>query len=206
MPARRTSAKGAARREQILATALRVIGEQGFRAATLRGIARAAGMETAHVLYYFGSREGLLREVIERWDAGATATAAAAGGADALEVYAAAVRRNLSVRGAMHLHLSFAAEAVDADHAAHTFFRDRFARTERGIADALCAGQEAGLVRADLDPARAARLLVALADGLQLQSLMDTDLDVRADIDAALDDLFTGGKRVPLVPTHDEPR
>lgn len=182
-----SSAKGVARREEILAAAFRVIAERGYRGSTLRGIARELGLEPAHVLYYFDSREDLLREVIERWDADSADLADTDD--DALGLYTAAIRRNLRIRGIVHLYLAFATEAVDADHPAHAFFAERFTRVTELLATALRRGQSAGQIRSDVDPDRSARMLIALADGLQLQALMDPTIDAPGDLELAIGEL-----------------
>jgi AcrR family transcriptional regulator len=196
MPAQGTYAKGTARREEILNTALDVISTTGYHRASLRAIGRELGIEPAHILYYFGSRENLLREVITRW--GEHSHALNADDADALEVYVRAIRKNLTIRGVVHLYLAFATEAVDQDHPAHSFFRDRFEHLAQELAATLERGIEQGIVRPELDPGRTARLLIALADGLQLQSLLDVDMDVPGDLEFAIDDLFVKGRRLPI--------
>lgn len=205
MPSRGTYAKGSARREEILATALRVIAEKGYHRATLRGIGRELGIEPAHILYYFESREDLLREVVERWDAGSLADAGS--GADSIEVFVSAIRHNLEIRGIVHLYLSFATEAIEAGHPAHEFFRSRFARATEELAATLRAGQQEGLVRAEIDAVRSARLIIAMADGLQLQSLIDPAIDAPSDLEAAIDDLFVARHRVAIDrPSQLDPR
>jgi AcrR family transcriptional regulator len=196
VPARGTSEKGSARREEILTTALRVISERGYHGTTLRGIGRELGVEPAHLLYYFTSREDLLREVIQRWDAGSFAVAGE--GADSLEVFSGAIAHNVEIRGVLHLYLGFAAEAVDPQHPAHAFFRDRFAVNVAELAAAIRTGQQEGSVLPELHPERTARMLMALADGLQLQALMDPAVDAPAELDAALDALFVDGVRRPI--------
>jgi AcrR family transcriptional regulator len=56
---------GEDRREQIIDTALRVFAEKGFARATNRDIARAAGITTGLIYYYFKSKEDLLRSALE---------------------------------------------------------------------------------------------------------------------------------------------
>ncbi|MFC4912148.1 TetR family transcriptional regulator [Actinomadura gamaensis] len=46
-------------REQILAAAREMFADKGFDGASLRGIARAAGVDPALVHHYFGSKEGV---------------------------------------------------------------------------------------------------------------------------------------------------
>ena len=110
-------AKGAARREAILSTATEVLARDGYRSTSLRAVARTLGLEPAHILYYFDSREDLLQNVIERWDAEAIASI---GGEpapeDTLDVYVELIRRNLEIPGLIHLYLIFAAEAAQSEH------------------------------------------------------------------------------------------
>ena len=53
-------------RERILDVAERLFGERGFPATPLRDITAEAGVNIASVNYHFGSKEGLLAEVLER--------------------------------------------------------------------------------------------------------------------------------------------
>lgn len=53
-------------REKILDTAERIFAEQGFDACSIRALTSQAGVNLASVHYHFGSKEGLIREVLER--------------------------------------------------------------------------------------------------------------------------------------------
>ena len=53
-------------REGLLDTAERLFAEGGVAATSVRAITSAAGANVAAINYYFGSREGLLRELISR--------------------------------------------------------------------------------------------------------------------------------------------
>ncbi len=180
-------AKGAARREAILSTATEVLARDGYRSTSLRAVARTLGLEPAHILYYFDSREDLLQNVIERWDAEAIASI---GGEpapeDTLDVYVELIRRNLEIPGLIHLYLIFAAEAAQSEHPSHQFFRDRFERVRRLLSRAIAFEQGAGLIDRAIDADRAARALIAVADGVQLQALVDPSIDAPADLAATI--------------------
>jgi len=181
------SPKGIARREQILQTATATLAVDGYRNSSLRGIARALGVEPAHILYYFESREELLQAVVERWDDDAIA---AVGGAvdarTALDFYVATVQHNLEIPGIVHLYLTLAAEAVHPGHSAHQFFLDRFHRARGLLADGIRFEQAAGAIDAAYDADFEARTLIALADGLQLQALVDPAVDAPGDLALAI--------------------
>ncbi|WP_179381459.1 TetR family transcriptional regulator C-terminal domain-containing protein [Jannaschia marina] len=53
------------RRAQILDAGLEVFSADGFRGATLDGIARAAGLSKPNLLYYFPSKEAIYRELLD---------------------------------------------------------------------------------------------------------------------------------------------
>ncbi len=53
------------RRREIVEAAMRVFAEQGF-SAPLEAVAREAGVSKSLVLWYFGSKSALLREVVEK--------------------------------------------------------------------------------------------------------------------------------------------
>jgi AcrR family transcriptional regulator len=53
-------------RAAIIEAALRLFRETGYEAATMRAIAREAGVSTGNAYYYFGSKEELIREFYAR--------------------------------------------------------------------------------------------------------------------------------------------
>ncbi|PPF47205.1 TetR family transcriptional regulator [Pseudoclavibacter sp. AY1F1] len=202
MPARGTYARGAKRREEILGVALATLAERGYHATSLRGIARTLDIDPAHIGYYFGSREGLLREVIERWDADLHERTQ---GLDQFEVLLDALRFNAGVRGIVHLYLSFAAEAAQETHSAHAYFITRFEGHAARTAETILEGQKQGLVRATVDAGDAARRIIAIADGIQMQWLLDPSLDTPALLGATIDDLFVTGTRTRVRPASSSP-
>src|SRR5712664_2603 len=52
--------KSEAKRAQILSTALELFRKQGFEAATMRDIARSAGVATGATYYYFDSKDAIV--------------------------------------------------------------------------------------------------------------------------------------------------
>ncbi len=80
--------RGEAARRRILAAATRAFAEHGFKAATTRGIAEAAGVNLPALKYYFGGKQGLYlacadeiaRRYEERMRGPATAAAEALAG------------------------------------------------------------------------------------------------------------------------------
>lgn len=178
--------KGEERREEILQAAFDVLSRDGYKKTSLGQIGRAIGLDSAHILYYFSSREALLQEVLQRWDASNTA---ALEGADAFSAWIEAVRRNETRRGIVQLYTAFAIEAADPAHPAHEYFRDHYATTQRKLADELRRRQIEGLIDQSIDPHGTAGLLISLSDGLQLRWLIDPTIDMAAALRAAIDSL-----------------
>jgi hypothetical protein len=79
---------------------------------------------------------------------------------------------NTTRRGIVELFTVLSAEATAADHPAHGWFRERYARITAELENAYAQAQAAGDLRRDLDPPVASRQLVALMDGLQVQWLL----------------------------------
>ena len=177
-------AKGAAKRDEILVGLMDKIARQELRNPSLREIGRSLGIQPAHILYYFGSREELLQAVIMRWDENAKKKNP--GGDLTLDRFASQIERNLAIPGIVHLYLAFAAEAVDPAHPAHDYFRDRFLRVRASLAERIRKEQDLGTIAPGLDPDAEARQLIALADGLQLQSLVDPEVNAANDLAAAI--------------------
>jgi len=61
-------AKGVAKREEILQTALEIIARDGYSGATVKQIADAVGLSQNGLLHYFGSKDALFTEVLRQRD------------------------------------------------------------------------------------------------------------------------------------------
>ncbi|WP_283133195.1 TetR/AcrR family transcriptional regulator [Rhizohabitans arisaemae] len=57
--------RGSSTRDRLIDSAVRLFGEKGFEATSLRAVTDAADSNVAAVNYHFGSKEGLLRAVID---------------------------------------------------------------------------------------------------------------------------------------------
>lgn len=183
-------AKGQERRDDILRAAVEVISRDGYRGASLSQIGRSIGIDSAHIIYYFSSREALLQEVLRIWDEG---NAAQAAGADIFTWMVEAARRNTKTPGLVQLYTAFAAEAADPAHPAHDFFRARFTALQGYIADEIRKRQAAGVVARALDADHAAMMLIAQSDGLQVRWLVDRSIDMAAALATEINLLLGNG-------------
>ncbi|MFB7330963.1 TetR/AcrR family transcriptional regulator [Streptomyces adustus] len=184
MARRGSYAKGIAKREEILDTALDIVARVGYSRATVRELAQAVGLSQTGLLHYFGTKEQLFVEILRRRDEvdrrlleepfGSAADASP----DLGRVFTALVRHNAEVPGLTQLFSRFASEATEPGHPAHAYFRDRYATARDLVAELVRDRQTAGALPVGLDPDRLAGLLFALIDGLQTQWMYDPEIDM----------------------------
>jgi AcrR family transcriptional regulator len=191
------------RRTAIAESVWRLTARAGIEAVTMRHVATDAGMSLGQLQHYFTSKDELLsfayQLVTERVAARTSLRDHPATDEepeprtvirDALvELLPLDEQRTLEA----HVGLAYLARAAVAPAmAAH--LRKTHADLEDLIVDQLRRGQRRGTVPVDLDPARAARTLLAVLDGLTAHVLIGhhTPADAEHALDTHLDELFTG--------------
>lgn len=187
MARRGSYAKGVARREEILESALDVIATKGYQSASLKQIAEVVGVTPAALLHYFGSKEELFTEVLRKRDEHEGRDPQQLDPGEAKTVFLEVVRRNTRTPGVVELFSRLSVDAVDPQHPAHQFFLDRSERLRETIAQSFEADGER---RAVLDPETTARVVQAVADGLQLQWMIDPSVDMPGIVESLLDVLY----------------
>ena len=151
--------------DTILDAAERLFSAHGFERTTVQAIGRAVEASPGLIYYYFGSKAGLYRAVLERLLGGLARRGLAEVSVDAdpadairalVRVQAEAVLRH------PHLGRLVARELVDHQaHHAEPLVRDVLAHLFDRLAGVIGAGQSAGRFRPDLDPRLAAISTVA---------------------------------------------
>lgn len=185
MPEKRGYAKGIAKREEILARALEVFAEKGYRKASLREIADSVGLSQAGLLHHFSSKEELFAEVLRKRDeVDSSAQGLGDDGTATLDGLVGIVRHNAQVPGLVQLYATISAEAADPEHPGHDYFVSRYEQIVGGLERYVRAEQEAGRIRTAADPRTLARLAVAVADGMQVQWMLDPSADMAEAIEA----------------------
>jgi AcrR family transcriptional regulator len=179
MPRPARYAKGLAKREEILTTALDVIARTGYRGTSVKELANAVGLSQAGLLHYFASKEELFAEILAKRDA-VNEDAVGERGEPALDGLVSIVRHNADVPGLVQLYAQFSIEASDPGHPSHEVFVERYARVREMLAADIAARQEAGTLPSSLEATTVASLLIAAADGLQTQWLLDPEVDMAA--------------------------
>jgi AcrR family transcriptional regulator len=176
-------AKTAERRRTILATALEVFAESGFRGASVREIANRVGMTDTGVLHHFGGKGNLLLEVVKQKE---DEDAGAIGDPYRRDL----VAKNGTRGGTVRLFTTLSAEATDPEHPAHEHFVNRYERVRALAAGRLATESAGGGIPATVDPDIAARLMLAVMDGLQIQWLLDPSLEMETAYNDFIDHYF----------------
>ncbi|CAH0211369.1 HTH-type transcriptional regulator MtrR [Microbacterium oxydans] len=186
MARRGSYAKGVARREEILESALEVIGRKGYQNASLKEIAEVVGVTPAALLHYFGSKEELFTEVLRKRDEHDGMDLSFRDAAEAKAGFVDVIRHNTEVPGLVALFSRLAVDAADPEHPAHRYFLDRSEHMRETFAESFGAGR---LGQPTLDPETLARIIQAASDGLQLQWMIDPSIDMPAIMEALIDAL-----------------
>ena len=176
--ARGEYAKTRKRREAILDAALEVFAEGGYRSGSLREVAQRVGISEAGLLHHFPNKVALLEAVLSRRDDRSREMVpldsddphAALRGVVALAAY------NATVPGVVELYCTLSAEATAPDHPAHAYFTRRYETTRAAFLKSFSTLGSQGRLRPGVTPQRAAIVLIALWDGLQVQWLLDRDI------------------------------
>lgn len=173
----------AERRDTVIKTAWEVFALQGFRGGSLREIAKRVNLSQAGVLHHFGSKEGLLLEVLNYREELNSPSPNTVHGIGILDHLRTVVTTNIETPGAVRLYVTVSAEATDPDHPAHEFFVERYKKTVDVIASQLVLARMDGKLSPDLDPRMAAEEMIAFLDGIQLQWLLNPAFDMLAAYD-----------------------
>jgi AcrR family transcriptional regulator len=182
VPARRGPrgpyAKSEHTKKAILDAALEVFAQAGYRSGSLRDVAEKVGISEAGLLHHFPSKSVLLAQVLERRDEQTQAQFdfAPEDGATVVRSLVELARYNASTPGVVELFCTLSAEATSPDHPAHEYFARRYDFTRGMIRRAFENLQSQGELRDGIDPAIAARGVIAIFDGLQIQWLLDRSL------------------------------
>jgi AcrR family transcriptional regulator len=169
-------AKGEAKRKEILDAALEAVAVNGSRGTRVREIAERVGLSQAGLMHYFRTREELFQAVLGARDDHDTDEFVDTQAS--IEGFFAVMAYNLTVPGLVQLYVEYSAEAAHPGHPSHEFFQQRY-RDFRGLLmRAVDYARSTGEMGEELDPAALVDVLIASADGLQVQWLLDNDIDV----------------------------
>lgn len=184
------------RRTEIVQVAYRLIAERGLEGLRFADVARAAGINNGTLLYYFESKDALIRAVgalmVEQFSA-----TAAPNNPEAPSDPLAAIRWEFIDAG---LHLQDKAAIVYTELLARAQRDPSVAALLRGVdaawhawlSSVLERGRETGVIRADLDVSVAALTIMSSIRGIGLQAMIAEDQSTVSPLVVSLADLIEG--------------
>ncbi len=188
-------AKTADVRRRIVEACVEAFGETGFRGATMKDIARRAGISHTGLLHHYASKEELLGAVLKMRVDESTEYLRSAQALDPGDHPLEALRGMLAVLaddeqrpGLVELHCTLSAEASSPEHPAHPYYADRSRLARDYYRRAFAALADRGQLRSSTDPETLATMTVSLHHGLQAQWLLDRE---SVDIPAAIRAFFS---------------
>jgi AcrR family transcriptional regulator len=171
---------------RMLASALKLIGERGYRGTSLSAVGEAAGYSRGLVHERFGSKSVLLwalvKQMLRTWNDesrahGGARTARADGPArtalDALDELLDNHKRAIEEDRGIRALYALMFEALGPTPDLQPEFRALHQRFRADIEQVLRAGISAGTIRGDLDPKAQAALLLAAQRGIAFQWLLE---------------------------------
>ncbi|MEU0740798.1 TetR/AcrR family transcriptional regulator [Streptomyces sp. NPDC006134] len=172
--------KGEAKRTEILHAALEIFAAEGYRGTSLRKVAARCNLSLPGLMHYFGSKEDLLTQVLRMRDETARERQ---DGRTSPESYREIIREGAKTPGLVELFVSMAAAASDPGHPAHEHFAQRYPVLRERVAAFVRKRMDEGRITTVIPADRLAVLLLAVADGIQLQWLIDRSVDMEQPID-----------------------
>jgi TetR/AcrR family transcriptional regulator len=148
----------------ILGAAVKLFSQKGYNAVSMRGVAQEAGVSKANIYHHFESKEALYRAILSASAAelsGLVSDLAKAGGsfdARILEFSSAHLEhlQGNALTSRVILREAFSGDDVHSRMLVEEVFGEIFER----LVSIFRSGQQAGVLRADLDPALCATLLI----------------------------------------------
>jgi len=170
------------RRAQLVDAAASLIAAHGFKAFTISALSRSCGISRQGILYHFGSAEEILIAVLHRRDdenrTSLLGTIPPPESRSELGLFMRAlVARNMQIPEVIRLYSVLSAEALDPDHPAYDYFRERRHESTALIRNLM-------LWESDSEAATLALEIIMVMDGMQLAWLRDPSIDLLATWDA----------------------
>lgn len=177
--------KGEQTKIAILAAAERVFAESGYRGSSLASIAERSGVTQSGLLHHFKTKEELLQAVLEQHEArddDMLRGPLSGGGLAVVDGLAETVGDGPD-RIATRLFAVLAAECTAVDHPGHDYMREHYARLRNRLIGALSVGGPWYVGERPIASEALASALIATMDGIRLQWIYDSTVDMGAAFD-----------------------
>ena len=184
--------RGDLRRQQIIDAAVDLFAAKGYRGTGVAALADRVGMTATGLLYYFGTKQRLLREVVAERDRMA---AVDPDRPFPLQLTLSSLRdlgrHNAEGSLLTRLYLVLGAESFDADDPLHDFFVDRYAIGRQFVRALLDDEKAEGRIRQDVDVDQIALEVMATIMGVEFQWLTDPErIDMAQAMETYIDQLL----------------
>lgn len=173
------------RRTAIVTAAREAFARGGYAQTTMDEIAAAAGISKGSLYNYFESKEALFEAVLRAYALGVEEEIEAAlaeetsAGEQLTEMIRQWYRRLESIRDMSRLTLEFWATAAHTGPGRiGTTLSELYRRWRDRLAEIIAAGQAAGEFSERCDPAMQAALLLGLLDGIEMQTVLGTGVEL----------------------------
>lgn len=181
---------GDRRRSELIDLAMALFAEQGYSRLSLRQIADALGTSHTALRYHFPQRENLLLAVLERRaERDLPYFAEEQQRSGALTLLSKIMDRGAELPGVVQLDTALHAEAMQPDHPAHAYMRQRDVDFTAAVRAGLEADDARGRLRPGLDLAVTARQITTMIDGLNAQWLYDPTIPTQHILSTFIDTL-----------------
>lgn len=166
--------KGQAKREEIVATTMRMIRDNGFDNFSLRDVAVEVGLSQAGLLYYFSSKAELLTEVLRENDnADLARLKNVLGNTDLRRIRTSAMGKERTNHAVAQLRSVLQAQAIDEHHPAHAFIISQYNTMINATEEILRDAQKSGQITPEISPKILAQIVAAFGNGLESQWMID---------------------------------
>jgi len=179
--------RGSARREQILEAAVELFSTKGYRGTGVAALGERVGMTATGLLYYFGSKERLLLEVVAERDRADLLDPAEL----TLDTLRALGRHNMETAMLTRLYAVLTAESLDAAEPLHDYFVERYRIARSLVRAILVAERRRKKLRKGVDLDQLAAEVIATLMGFETQWMLDPDeVDLGAGFERYMDRLI----------------
>jgi AcrR family transcriptional regulator len=184
-------AKTAEVRQKILEVCIEAFGSSGFHGATMKDIAKRAGISQTGLMHHFPTKADLLIGVLQERANQEAQMLVESGRLRLIPSQGKVIADNSRRPGIIQLHSMISSEATADDHPAHEIYRTRYDELRQKLTTEFAELEELGRLRVQISPEVLADLYIAILDGLQVQWLynraaVDMQRDFRAFLGAVL--------------------
>ncbi|KJF65275.1 MULTISPECIES: TetR/AcrR family transcriptional regulator [Rhizobium/Agrobacterium group] len=185
--ASKNAEQGERTRAAILAAAIELFGEKGYRATSVSDIAKRAGVVQSALHHHFGAKEQLLDAALTLHYPSSVVRpdmqSVASGKTEFVDEMMGAARRNIADRNLVRFFSVMTGETLTEEHPAHRFFVNRYDIARDGFTDAIAQARGITNENTRKEIALLVSILFGASDGLQMQWLRNPTVDFVAGLE-----------------------